>query len=897
MLGEIWRRIVNLFRRGKFDRELDEEMDLHRELRERELRQSAESKGEGAVDDARFAARQRFGNELRLREESREMWGWKWAEDLLQDLRFGIRMLAKNKSFAAIAILTIGLGIGASTTVFSWISTVLLNPLPGASHPERVVALEEIAPDGDSKRPSYLDFRDFRDNLRQIESMTVAREMAFAVGSETNIERIWGELVSGNYFDVLGVQPAAGRFFSIAERDDSPDAHPVVVISHAFWASRYHSDRSAIGAILHINRHPFTIIGVAPENFHGSMPGESFDIWAPATMLGQVNSGSDWMLEDRKTRMFRVLARLAPAVSIEQARSEVQALARRMAVADADTNEGMSATLLPMWKGHDGIQSPLLAPLSLLMAVCGALLLIVCANVANLLLARATSRQKEFSVRLALGARRSRIVRQVFTEMMLLAIGGAALGMVIASWLSDSLRWLVPSSGIPTLVHPPIDVRVLLFTAALAFGVAILAGITPALQVGRENVNEMLKDRTRGGTSSAGSHRLRGLLVISEISLAVITIVGAGLFAKSFYLASAIQPGFDADKVAIAHVSLSSAGYNLQQADSFSGRLQEQLQREPGVTAVGYSDFVPLSIGGDSWEDLEIQGYVPGPSESMKIYRTVVAPGYFDLMKIPLLEGRDFNLQDDKSHDPMQPVMIVNQEFVRRFVPTGAAIGRKVRGWGSWFTIVGVVRDIKYFHITESPIPYFYVPARQIYRPEDGGTFYVRTRGSVEQAIVALRREAQAIDPAVPVFNTISLKESIAGSLFGQKIAATLLSVLAGSALLLATIGVYGVMAYSVAQRTNEIGIRMALGARPADIVRMVARDGLVFALAGLAVGFIVAIGLTRLVAAMLVHVSPSDPTIYACVGVFTILMALAATAIPARRAMRVDPMVALRFE
>jgi predicted permease len=531
------------------------------------------------------------------------------------------------------------------------------------------------------------------------------------------------------------------------------------------------------------------------------------------------------------------------------------------------------------------------------MAVCGLLLLIVCANVANLLLARATSRQKEFSVRMALGAPRSRLVRQVLTETLLLAIGGAGFGLLIAYWLSDSLRWLVPGIGIPSLVRPPIDMRVLLFTVALAIGVAVLAGLVPALQAGRDNVNEMLKDRSRSGTSSARTRRLRGLLVVAEVALAVITLVGAGLFVKSFRLARGIHPGFDPNNVAVAHVNFASAGFSGQQADVFSRRLREQLSHEPGVTAVSYSDFVPLSIGGDSWEDLQIQDYVPGPSENMKIYRTVVAPGYFDLMKIPLVEGRDFDMQDDRRHDPLQPVMIVNQEFVRRFIPNHDAIGRKVHGWGVWFTIVGVVKDIKYFHINESPIPYFYVPARQIYRPEDGMTFCVRTRGSVERAMVALRREAQAADPTIPVFNVVSLNDSIAGSLFGQKIAASLLSVLAGASLLLACIGLYGVMAYSVAQRTNEIGIRVTLGAQPADILKTVASDGVIFTVAGLVIGSIAAMAVTRMISSMLVAVSPMDPVVYAAVTVITILIAVAATAIPAYRALRVDPMVALRYE
>ena len=530
------------------------------------------------------------------------------------------------------------------------------------------------------------------------------------------------------------------------------------------------------------------------------------------------------------------------------------------------------------------------------MGASGVLLLIVCANVANLLLARATSRRKEFSIRVALGAPRSRLVRQLMTEMLLLSGSGAIIGVLIARWLGDSLRWLVPAAGIPPLLRPPVDAGVLMFTAALSFGVAILAGISPALRAGRENFNDMLKDRSRG---SAPIHprRLGGLLVTAEIALAVLTLIGAGLFVKSFHLARGIHPGFDPNNIALAHVNFASAGLSPQQADVFSRRLREQLSYEPGVTAVSYSDFVPLSIGGDSWEDLQIQDYVSSPGESMKIYRTVVAPGYFDLMKIPLLEGRDFDMQDDRRHQPLQPVMIVNQEFVRRFVPTHDPIGRKVNGWGVWFTIVGVAQDIKYFHINEDPMPYFYVPVRQIYRPEDGMTFYVRTRGSVDQAMIALRREAQAADPTVPVFSVTSLNESIAGSLFGQKIAATLLSVLAGASLLLACIGLYGVMAYSVAQRTNEIGIRVTLGAQRVDILKMVARDGLIFTAAGLAIGSLAAFVATRMLASMLVAVSPADPAVYAAVTAFTIIIAIVATAIPAYRALRVDPMVALRYE
>jgi predicted permease len=815
-------------------------------------------------------------------------------ETFLQDVRYGLRMLVKNPGFAAVAILTIAVGIGSSTTIFSWIRTVLLNPLPGASQPERVVALEMLTPSGEWTPTSYLDFRDFRDNTKLFDSMTVTQPMDLAVGDEKQVQRVWGEAVSGNYFEVLRVKPALGRFFSTAEQGDEQNAHAVTVIGYAMWKNRYHSDPAVVGTTVRINRYPYTIIGVAPEDFHGSMPGLSLEMWAPATMFGQLSSTGDWMLRDRKTRMFRVLARLAPGVGIEQARAEVQALALHNAQADADTNQGMSATLLPLWKSHYGIQDSLLAPLSILMGACGVVLLIVCANVANLLLARAVGRQKELSVRLALGAPRARVARQLLTESLLIAVGGALAGLVMAEWLGGSLQWLVPASATPSMLRPPIDFGVLLFTVGLAFAVAGLAGVAPAMHSVRGDVNEKLKEGGRSGTSSTRSQRLRGLLVTSEVALAVVAIIGAGLFVKSFQMARSIQPGFDPHHVAMAQMNLSAAGYDAGQADSFCRRVREVMERQPGVSAVSYGDYVPLSIGAGSWEDLQIQGYVPGPNENMKIFRNLVAPGYFDLMKIPLLEGRDFNQQDDREHPP---VMIVTREFARHFMPNQEPIGQKVQGWGKWFTVVGVVDDSKILRLTENTAPYFYAPIRQIYRPEMGLKFFVRTSGPVNDAVTALRREGNAIDPAVPVFSAMALEEYIGASLFAQRIAASLLGTLGSVALLLAAIGLYGVMAYSVAQRTNEIGIRVALGAQPLQVMRMIVRECLTLALPGLVLGSLLAVALARVVSASLVEVSPRDPAIYATAAAFTILVTLCAAANPARRAAKVDPMVALRYE
>lgn len=878
------------FPRGRqHDSEFDEEMQEHlQRLAERFVARGMPE------EEAAAAARRQFGNKTLLQEDRRELQTFLFFEALWRDLRFSLRTILKSPGFTATAVLTLALGIGANTTIFSWIHSVLLNPLPGAGQPERVMELESLAPSGEWVPTSYLDFRDFRDHLKLVESMSVAQPMALAVGNDVRVERVWGETVSGNFFDVLRVQPDIGRFFSGVERDDAQNAHPVAVISHSFWHSHYNESASAIGAVLRVNRTPYTIIGVAPKEFHGSMAGLSFDLWVPATMYGQLTATGTWMLEDRKNRMFRVLARLAPGATLGQARSELASLAGFMAKADADTNEGMSATLLPVWKSHYGIQGSLLAPLTILFGASGVVLLIVCANIANLLLVRAADRSKEFGIRVALGASPIRLVRQLSTEVLMLAVLGSAAGLLIASWLSGSLRWLLPLTEAPRLQSGGLDSGVLPFTAALAVAIAALASIGPALHAARDNVTETLKAGGRNGTSGTQSNRLRSLLATCEVALAVTALIGAGLFVKSFYRVKSIQPGFDPNQVAIARFNLSAVNFDAQQADAFCKHLRERLERQPGVTAVTYADYVPLSLGEGSWEDLQVEGYVPGPSENMKIYRNLVAPGYFTLMKIPLIEGRDFTMQDDSSHPP---VMIVTREFVRRFIPSSSVLNRKVYGWGKWFTIVGVVQDSKIHRLTENTRPYFYVPIRQIYRPEMDLAFYVRTLGSVNEAMQSIRRESQGVDAMVPASGVMPLNEWIAGSLFGQRIAASLLSVLAAIAFVLASIGLYGVVAYTVAQRTQEFGIRLSLGAQPRDVLRLIVKQGLRFALAGTAMGVGLTLLLARSLKDFLVNMSADDPLIFTGTAVFVIVLALTAAAIPARRAMRVDPMVALKYE
>ena len=444
------------------------------------------------------------------------------------------------------------------------------------------------------------------------------------------------------------------------------------------------------------------------------------------------------------------------------------------------------------------------------------------------------------------------------------------------------------------MLPAPLDGQVLVFCAGLALIVAVLASLVPALHASRTSINDVLKQSGRGGITGVHTNRVRGLLVISEVALALIALVGAGLFIKSLESARAINPGFSPEGVALAQFDFSTTGYDAQQVDNFCRRLRERLEQRPGVTSVNYDDSVPLGFHGGNWETLEVEGYVPGRNENMKIYRDLVSPGYFDSMKIPLLEGRDFDWRDDANS---QKVMIVNQEFVRRFEANRVVIGSKVHGWGEWFTIVGIAKDSKYHRVTETPQPYFYIPIRQIFRPEYGLTFHVRTAGSVNEAIQALRAEAAAIDPALTIFDAEPMTEYIAASLFGAKIAATLLSVLSCVGLLLAAMGLYGVLAYSVAQRTQEIGLRVALGASRRDVLKLVLGQGLQLTLVGVAVGTVAALALGQFLSSLLYAVRPADPFTFVAVSVVLTAIALAACAIPVRRATRIDPMVALRYE
>jgi predicted permease len=803
-------------------------------------------------------------------------------------------MLAKNPGFTAVAVLTLALGIGATTTVFTWIDGVLLHPLPGVEKPDELLSFETVAANGEFLTTSYPDYRDYRDHLTSLAGLAATQPEPLSVGEEDHAEQVWGELVSGNYFAVLGVKPALGRAFLPEEYGDKPGAFPIAVISYGLWRRRFNSDPQAVGKTIRVNRQELTIVGVAPPDFRGTIGGLAFDLWVPFMMHPQLQGVGEWMLRDRQTRQLIVIARLKPGVRLDQARAEIAGLARSMAEADADTNKGISATVLPIWKSHFGAQSLLLKPLEILMAVCVVVLLIVCANVANLLLARFTARQKEFSVRLALGAGRFRLARQVLTESLVLAAAGAAGGILLAAWMGGTLQYMSPPSHLPVALDVRLNGRMLLFTVVVCIVAALLSGVVPALQVARTDLNDSLKEAGRSGSASARSHRLRALLVVSELSLAVVALVCAGLLVRSFQAARRINPEFDPDHVLLSRFFIDTSGYNLEQRKEFCERLGEKLAAEPSVTDVAYSDVEPLGIFAGWWEPLEVEGYVPGTGENMKIYRSVVSPGYFKLMRIPLLEGRDFTEQDDEKR---MPVMIVNQTFVKRFFGGRDPIGRRVHGWGEWFTVIGEAKDSKYINLTEAQRPYFYVPFRQVYRADMGLAFSIRTTTDPNESIATMRRDLRAIDPNVAIVDAMPLAEHIVNTLFAEKVAANLLSTLGGLAMLLAAVGLYSVMAYAVTQRTHEIGVRMALGAKRKDVMKLIVGQGFALTLVGIGAGLVAALALTRLLASFLYGTTTTDPTTFIGVSVLLASVALLASYIPARRATKVDPMEALRYE
>ena len=724
--------------------------------------------------------------------------------NLWRDLRFAARMLKKKPGFVAVAVMTLGLGIAANTTVFGWIDTVLLHPIPGVSNAHELAALEGVAPGGGRLGSfPHPDFRDFQRQMTLASGVTASHTAFFTIGPPDQPRRVLGEVVPANFFVVLGVKPFLGRMLQPEEDRDTKGAYAYAVISHRLWRTYFRGNAAVVGRPVRINGRPYTLVGVARPDFAGSFGGAAFDVWVPLSMIIETGTLNTWAADDRNARFLNVIVRLKPGVTIEQVREEARAVAARIAAAYPDTHKGIGATLVPIWKASYGLQGTLGNPLRLLMAVCVLVLLIACANVANLLMARAVSRQREFGIRVALGAGRGRLVRQVLAEVMALAGAGALAGVLLSQWMGGSLPFVLPSLDSPVLtaldplLHPKGSATVLLFTALIAVAAAMVSAILPALHAGRADVNETLKEGGRGGTSGTRSHRARGALVISEVALASMALIGAGLVVRSFQKFSQVNLGFEPRNVLIAHLHLSTNGYSLNREKQFSRDLRLRLEAAPGIEQVTYANAVPLSIFGVGAERVQALGSEVDERGVIQLLGSIVAPGYFRLMRIPLLEGRDFTERDDLT---TERVIIVNRTFAQRYFDGRNPIGHRVRVSGNWCTVIGMAADSKYRTPTEGPTPAFYGSFGQMFWSGHNNLFYIRAR-NLDTARETFRREAAALDPNKGLYDLSTLTNYTQAGLFGERVAASLLSALAALALTLAAVGLYSVMAYFVIEQ------------------------------------------------------------------------------------------------
>jgi putative ABC transport system permease protein len=822
---------------------------------------------------------------------------------LWQDLRYGARMLVKNPGFTLIAVITLGLGIGANTAIFSVVNGVLLKPLP-YEEPDRLVLLNEQVEKFGPMTLSYPNFTDWRAQNHAFEKMGVYNIQSYNLTGSGEAERLRTAQMSADLFDALRVKAALGRVYNNDE--DKPGANPVAVLSHGLWQRRFGGDPAVIGRTLMLNDRAYTVIGVMPPQFR--FPNR-VDIWVP---VGPVSAEEDWRSRGRHPGLFAV-ARLKAGVTLEQAREDMKLVTAALEKQYPNSNEGHSAMMIPLLENY---VRDVRRALYVLLGAVAFVLLIACANVASLTLARAGTRQREMAVRTALGASRPRIVRQMLTESVLMAVVGGGLGLLVAQWGVAAILAISPAGAIPRAAEVRLDTRVLLFTAAVSILTGIVFGLAPALQASRPDVQETLKETARAVTGRR--HWLRNGMVITEIALTLVLLVGAGLLVRSFFRLQHVSPGFNTESTLSFAMSLPEKNYPEAEPDkriNFFNQVKEKIQSLPGVMSVGLSSGLPLGNNGAQWSFSIVGQPVPSPQQMPTMEFCVADIGYFETMRILLLRGRFFNEQDNRTHlkpedlrghAPIEQFVaglhsiIIDEEFARRHFPGEDPIGKQVRMGvrddDPALTVVGVVGRVKMDGLrNNSDLVQGYFPFRQF--PMSGMLFTVRTQLPPEQLIASVRRQVQAIDPSQPIYEVRTLEQIRAESVAPERLNLTLLGVFAAVALVLALVGIYGVISWSVTQRTHEIGVRMALGARARDVLRLVVGQGMKLVGAGIGLGLAGAFLLTRLMKALLFEVSATDPFTFASIALLLAGVALAACWIPARRATKVDPMIALRYE
>jgi predicted permease len=805
---------------------------------------------------------------------------------LLQDLRYAIRALRKSPLFTVVAVLTLALGIGANTTIYTWLNGIVLHPLPAVRDYDRLVLVISRGPDGERWSFSIPDWQDMSRAVTTVDGLAIANTVPLSVRTDGQAERTWGEVVSANYFDVLQVRPMLGRGFLPAE-DSALGGHPVVVLSEGYWRRKFGGDPGIIGRVITLNSHPFTVVGVMPPHFGGNAAVLQFDMWVPLSMVGEA-TGSPEQYIRRNWGSYEAFARLKPGITIEQARREIQTIGRRFADTYVeDRNEGKD--VLPM--SEDYAQAMFKPALIAVLGITAIVLLIACANVANLLLARASARRKEMGIRLALGARRWTLVRQLLIESLIVSVVGGAGGLLIASWGGGLMGALMPPVPYPVNLDMHIDGRVLLFALAVTVSTVMLFGLVPALNASRPDLVPALK--SAAGSSVRARGWLRGSLVVAQISLCAVALVAAGLFMRSLGASSRIDAGFRApDRVLLVSTDLFLAGYNPSTGRVLQRELLDRVRSLPGVSSATFAGIVPLGFGGNNTGNVTIDGYVPAKDENMAVHNDAVTPHYFETLGTPLLAGREFTEQDDSGS---MRVVVVNEAFAKKYLPGRDPIGKWVDFGGGKRTIIGVAATAKYRQLNERPLPYVFLPLAQDYNA--GLTLHVRAAGDPKLLTESLRRTFASLDPNLPFLDVRTFQEHMGAAVFFMRLGAIMLGLFGGLALLLSAMGIYSVIAYSVSQRTREIGIRTALGAARRDILSLVVGEGMVLTGIGIVIGGALAFAVGRLLQSQLVGVGAGDPVTFLSIGTLLAIVAAVACWVPARRASRVDPVVALRTE
>lgn len=810
---------------------------------------------------------------------------------MLSDLKFALRQFLKTPGITAIALLTLALGIGANAVVFCWIESILLHPLPGVRAADRIVALVGRRDAAQWDTVSLPDIKDYAQLTDVFAGVIGSQVTAASLTVDGEPQWIYGQIATVNFFDVLGVRPLLGRTF-VPEDGTKPGGNPVMVISEGLWHRRFRGAPDVIGRQVALNRHSFTIIGVVPGKFRGTMSGLIGDFWAPVTMHREVaNFGT---LDIRGDRYLHTQARLQPGVSIAQAQTAADARARQLAETYPE-NRGVGLAVLPFYKAPYGGQALMLPALRVLFVMGLLVLLIVSANMANLLLARATARQREMAVRLAVGATRSRLVRQWLIESVLLALLGGALGLVFTAWAEGLFNLFLPATTLPVGYESGLDVRTVSYVLGLTLATGLIFGMAPALHAAQANISDALKDGGRSETTGGLAGRLRSSLVVAEVALALLLLAGAGLCIVGSRRARQIDPGFDPRPTLLAGMRIGMNGYDEARGLVFYRQLRTRLAQSPGVQEAALASWFPLGLEGGPNIWIDVEGYACAPNENMDVPYSIISPRYFAAMGIPLLAGRDFTDRDDAQ---APGAAIINETMAQRFWPGQDPIGRRLTFWGGYkkVQVVGVVKNGKYRSLNEPPRCFIYLPYQQGVWDLNLG-IVLRSEGDPRALLPTLRREVKALDPGVALWTALPMKEYIQAAYMVSRVATSLLTGLGVLASLLAAMGLYGVMAYDVNQRTREIGVRVALGARPGDVVRMVVGRGLRLVLCGIVLGLVGAWFTGNALAHFLPGVSAHEPVTIIAVTSLLLGVALFASWLPARRAARTDPMVALHAE